>query len=77
MGSLGPSGLSGQGTVSQEWKMRVAGVLDLSVPIPPPVEGGGSLRLCKDFPYSSIEQEGSNGGQTCPGGRLVAEPVAW
>lgn len=33
---LGSCDLSGQGTVSYEWKIRVAGVLDLSAPIPPP-----------------------------------------
>ena len=37
----GPMAFLGQGTLSQEWKMRVAGVLDLSVPLPPPFEGGG------------------------------------
>lgn len=33
---LGPHDLSGQGTVSYEWKIRVASVLDLSASIPPP-----------------------------------------
>lgn len=48
-GSLGCNGLSGQGTVRQEWKTRVADVLDLSVPIPPPLEGGGHSKALLRF----------------------------
>lgn len=52
--------------------MRVAGVLDLSVPIPPPFEGGGLPEALQRF---SVERQGgSKGTQTCPGGRLMAEP---
>lgn len=53
MGSLGSNGLPGQGTLSQEWKMRVAGVLDLSVPIPPPFKGGGLPEALQRF---SVDQ---------------------
>lgn len=75
--SLRPRDLSGQGSVSQEWKIRVAGVLDLSVPIPPPLEGGGHSKALPRFslgpPIAGVRQQ----SLSLAGTGLVAEPVAW
>lgn len=73
MCSLGPKSLSGQGTVSQEWKIRVAGVLELHVSILLPLEGRGHSKSLQRFSLgqhiAGVPQWGSDLHWSRAGGR--------